>query len=287
MDLRSIFLGLAFALMWSSAFTATRMVVMDAAPLHALAVRFALSGVVGIVIARALGQSWRLTRAQWRATLLFGLFQNVIYLGCNFTAMQTVEASFAAIIAAAMPLVAALLAWVFLGERMRPLGIAGLGVGMAGVVIIMSSRLSGGTDPYGIALCIVGVVALAAATLFVRGAAGSGNMLMVVGLQMLVGAAILGVIAPVVEPFRLDLNPRLVAAFLYTAFISGLLATLVWFALVGRIGAVRAASFHYLNPFFGLLIAALLLGEVIGIWDVVGVIIVALGILAVQRSKRA
>ena len=287
MDLRSIFLGLAFALMWSSAFTATRMVVLDAAPLHALALRFALSGVVGIAIALCLGQTWRLTRAQWRGTFLFGLFQNVIYLGCNFTAMQTVEASFAAIIAAAMPLVAALLAWMFLGERMRPMGVAGLIVGMAGVAIIMSSRLSVGTDPYGIALCIIGVVALAAAALFVRGASGQGNMLMVVGLQMLVGAMILGLVAPMVEPFRMNLNLRLVSAFLYTAFISGLLATLVWFALVGRIGAVRASSFHYLNPFFGLVIAAMLLGEQIGVWDVVGVIVVAMGIFAVQRSKRA
>lgn len=287
MDLRSIFLGLAFALMWSSAFTATRMVVLDAAPLHALALRFALSGVVGIAIALCLGQTWRLTRAQWRGTFLFGLFQNVIYLGCNFTAMQTVEASFAAIIAAAMPLVAALLAWMFLGERMRPMGVAGLIVGMAGVAIIMSSRLSVGTDPFGIALCIIGVVALAAAALFVRGASGQGNMLMVVGLQMLVGAVILGLVAPMVEPFRMNLNLRLVSAFLYTAFISGLLATLVWFALVGRIGAVRASSFHYLNPFFGLVIAAMLLGEKIGVWDVVGVIVVAMGIFAVQRSKRA
>ena len=70
-------------------------------------------------------------------------------------------------------------------------------------------------------------------------------------------------------------------------FISGLLASLVWFALVGRVGAVRASSFHYLEPFYGLVIAAMLLGEKIGVWDVVGVIVVAMGIVAVQRSKRA
>ncbi len=278
-------MGLGFSLMWSSAFTATRMVVLEAAPLHALAARFLLAGIVGVIIARLMGQTARLTREQWRGTILFGLCQNVIYLGCNFVAMQSVDAGFASIIAASMPLVAAAMAWAVLGEKVRPLGLFGLAMGAAGVLIIMGSRLSGGTDPMGTALCVVGVVALAAATLFVKGAAGNGNLMMIVGLQMLVGAVVLWLIAPIVEPFRLHLTPRLVIAFLYTAFVSGLLATWVWFALVSRIGAVRGASFHFLNPFFGLVIASLLLGETIGPWDVVGVLVVAAGILAVQRSK--
>jgi probable blue pigment (indigoidine) exporter len=41
----------------------------------------------------------RLTKAQWRAVLIFGICQNALYLGLNFVAMQTVEASLAAIIA--------------------------------------------------------------------------------------------------------------------------------------------------------------------------------------------
>ncbi|MGB2215017.1 MAG: EamA family transporter, partial [Paracoccaceae bacterium] len=51
-------------------------------------------------------------------------------------------------------------------------------------------------------------------------------------------------------------------------------------------GAVKAATFHFLNPFFGVLIAAALLGEKIGLLDYVGVVIIALGILAVQLSKQ-
>ena len=47
MDLRALLMGLAFAVMWASAFTSTRMIVTEAPPLMALALRFALSGVVG------------------------------------------------------------------------------------------------------------------------------------------------------------------------------------------------------------------------------------------------
>ncbi|WP_136683030.1 DMT family transporter [Falsirhodobacter xinxiangensis] len=285
MDIRSLLMGMGFALMWSSAFTTSRMVVIDAAPLHALAMRFLLAGIVGCAIAFALGQRPRLDRAQWRATITFGICQNVIYLGCNFVAMQWIEASLAAVLASAMPLVVALAGWVFFGQRLRPLGIAGLVAGFAGVLVIMGSRLSGGIGIEGVMLCLVGVTALAFAALTVRGASGGGNLLMVVGLQMLVGAAVLTVLALLFEPFRFNPTPRFFAAFIYTVLVPGLVATWIWFLLVGRIGAVRAATFHFLNPFFGVLIASALLGERIGMWDIVGVVIAAVGILAVQMSK--
>jgi drug/metabolite transporter (DMT)-like permease len=99
MDIRAIMLGLAFAFIWSSAFTSARIIVEAAPPLWALALRYALSGGVGVLIAVFLGQSWRLSRTQWRAVVIFGICQNAIYLGFNFIAMQWVEASLAAIIA--------------------------------------------------------------------------------------------------------------------------------------------------------------------------------------------
>ena len=106
MDLRALGMGLAFALMWSSAFTSARIIVADASPLFSLAARFLVSGLLGVIIARALGQSWHLTRAQWRATILFGICQNALYLGFNFVAMQWIEASMAAIIASAICILA-------------------------------------------------------------------------------------------------------------------------------------------------------------------------------------
>ena len=88
------------------------------------------------------------------------------------------------------------------------------------------------------------------------------------------------------EEMHLTLNWQLVVAFVYTTAVPGLLATWVWFTLVNQIGAVKAATFHFLNPFFGVLVAAVVLGEKMGAWDVIGVAIVAAGILAVQLSKQ-
>jgi drug/metabolite transporter (DMT)-like permease len=286
LDLVALGMGVAFALMWSSAFTSARIIVADAPPLTSLALRFLLSGVIAIAVARALGQTWHLTRPQWIATLVFGICQNALYLGLFFVAMQTVEASLAAIIASSLPLLVGLAAWVFLGERLRPLGIAGLVMGFTGAALIMGTRVNAGVDLFGVALCGLGAMALASATLLLRGASSGGNVLMIVGLQMLVGSVSLGLVAVATEPWEVVWSGELIAAFLYTTFVPGLAATWIWFTLVNRIGAVRAATFHFLNPFFGVAIAAVILGETLGIVDIVGVVIIAAGILAVQIARR-
>ena len=286
MDLRAIAMGVAFAIMWASAFTSARMIVADAPPLTALAIRFLISGLIGILLARLLGQSWRLSRAQWVATLVFGICQNALYLGLNFVAMQTIEASLAAIIASTMPLLVALGGWLVFGEKVRALGAAGLVIGVIGVALIMGSRLSAGVDMFGLTLCVIGVISLTIATMAVRGASSGGNLLMIVGIQMLIGSASLALIAIPTEPFEVNWTLRLTLSFIYTTLVPGLVATWVWFLLVQKIGAVRAATFHFLTPFFGVAVAAILLGEPLRGLDIAGVAIIMLGILAVQLSKQ-
>ncbi len=285
MDMRAILMGLAFAAMWSSAFTSARIIVAAAPPLSALALRFLISGLIAVVIARLLGQTARLTPGQWRATIIFGICQNALYLGLNFVAMQTIEASLAAIIASTMPLLVALLGWVIFKERLRGQAALGLLAGFAGVALIMGSRFGGGLDLFGVALCGLGAIALAIATLSLRGATSGGNFMMVVGLQMLIGSAALWPFALSLEVVEIDWSGQLIAAFVYTTLVPGLAATFVWVLLVNSIGAVRAATFHFLNPFFGVAIAALLLGESLRLLDMIGVAVIAGGILLVQTAR--
>ncbi|MEO0931073.1 MAG: DMT family transporter [Pseudomonadota bacterium] len=286
MDIKAILMGLAFAFMWSSAFTSARVIVEYAPPLTALALRFLISGLIGVGIAWWIGQSARLSGKQWFGVVLFGICQNALYLGLNFVAMQTIPASLAAIIASTMPLLVALAGWAVFGTSVKPLGIAGLAAGLLGVVLIMGARLQGGVDVFGLILCVIGLISLTIATMAVLGASSGGNVLMIVGLQMLVGSAVLWAPALMFETWAVTWNWQLIVAFIYTTLVPGLAATLVWFLLVGRIGAVKASTFHFLNPFLGVAIAAALLGERIGALDIVGVIIIAAGILAVQVSKQ-
>ena len=286
MDIRAILLGVIFALMWSSAFSSARIIVAAAPPLTTLSIRFFIAGVIGVIIAKFLGQTFRLTKGQRKSTIIFGIFQNALYLGLNFVAMQTVEASLASIIASSMPLMVAFAGWAVFREKLSSMAAIGLFLGIVGVGLIMGLRMTGGADGFGILLCVIGAAALAVATLAVRGASGSGNLMMVVGLQMIVGAVFLGIAGVLTEELVVDWSWMFVFAFSYTTLIPGLVATFIWFLLVNRIGTVKAATFHFLNPFFGVLLAALILGEVMSAFDFAGVVVITIGILAVQMSKQ-
>ena len=286
MNIRALLLGLVFVIIWSSAFTSARIIVLYSSPLAALSIRFFISGLIGVFIALALGQSFKLTKSQWRATFVFGLCQNALYLGLNFVAMQSIEASLASIIASTMPLMVAFAGWVFVSERLSRSGIIGLVLGFLGVMIIMWARLNQGVDIFGLVLCILGALALTVATLTLKDASSGGNIMMIVGLQMLVGSAVLAIFCLLFENIHLSLNTSFVLAFAYTTIFPGLVATVVWFKLVNHIGAVKAATYHFLNPFFGVLIAWLFLNESISYMDGLGVVVITVGIYLVQNSKR-
>lgn len=284
----ALLMGVGFALIWSSAFTSAKIALADAPPFLMLAARFTLSGLVGVLVALALGQRFPRDRRVWLAIALFGLCQNTAYLGLNFWAMTRVPAGLAAIIASALPLMVALLGRLVYGDRLPWLGLAGLAVGLSGVLLIMGGRVAEGADMAGVAACAGGLLALAVATLSLRGMAGGVGVLMAVGLQMLIGAAALWPIGLALE-HPADVRPTLslALAFGYTTIFPGLVATVIWFNLVARIGATAASAFHFLNPALGVAIAALLLGETVGWVDAAGVALVTVAILAVQRARAA
>ena len=287
MDFRSILMGVSFSFIWSSAFTSAKIIVTAASPLMVLSLRFLISGLLGIALARMLGQKIQLNKGEWTVVVIIGISQNALYLAFNFIAMQWIEAGLAAIIASLLPLVVAGVCWFFLGEKTGFIGMLGLTVGFGGVLVIMLDKLSGSSASLGMTLCLIGVAALAAATLYVgRMMSSNKNVLMIVGLQMLVGSFTLFPFSLIFETWIIEWSTSFLLAFLYTTLVPGLLGTLIWFFLVRRIGPVKAATFHFLNPFFGVLVAAIILSEPLSLRDGIGVTIIMAGILLVQLSRK-
>ncbi|MCH2293291.1 MAG: DMT family transporter, partial [SAR324 cluster bacterium] len=158
-------MGVSFSVIWSSAFTSARILVTSAPPLMVLSVRFLISGLLGIALARMMGQKIELERKEWLGVVIIGICQNALYLGLNFIGMQWIEAGLAAIIASTLPLIVAIFCWLFLGEKTKMMGLLGLVAGIGGVILIMSQRQSGESAMLGMGLCVIGAVALAGATL--------------------------------------------------------------------------------------------------------------------------
>jgi drug/metabolite transporter (DMT)-like permease len=277
-------LGIAFAVLWSSAFSTAKVLVTYAPPFTISAVRFGLAALLAGGIALALRQPFPRGMAAVRPIILLGLCQNTAYLGLFFSAMTTIPAGLAAIIASAMPLIVAAFAPLVVKERIAALKLVGLMLGFAGVIWVMGSRIVGGIDTFGVALAVFGTAALAVATLTVKlGAFGTG-MLMLVASQMAVGAAGCLVFALLLEdPTAITFAPTMFALLGYQVVFPGIIATLLWFTLVKRISTAGASAFHFLNPIFGVGFAMILLGEPADLSDALGVALVAAGILLVNR----
>ena len=284
MKFRDLILGLSFALIWSSAFTSARISMFDAPPFLLLSLRFFVSGVIAIGLAYIVGQSINFSKSEWSAIFIFGVCQNTIYLGLNFVAMQWIDASLAATIASLLPLVVTIFLWLFFKEQLTALGLIGLFVGLLGLILIVYPTLQNSFNIVGILFCLIGVLALAIATIVVRNSTNK-NMIMMIGIQMMVGSFTLLPLSIAFEVWEINLTLSLITSFLYTTIFPGLIATLIWFKLIYFIGPIKAAAFHFLNPFFGVLIANIILSESLFWQQAIGVLLVTMAILSLQISN--
>lgn len=283
-----LLIGISFALIWSSAFSVAKILVAHTPPFTVSAIRFVVASALAGSIAIVLGQRIPRGAKSWRAIIILGLCQNTLYLGLFFTAMTRIPAGLAAIIASSLPLIVAALAPFVANERIGAVRIVGLLSGFGGVIWIMSARLGGGIDPFGVVLAMIGVLALTVATLTVKRVEFGTGLMMVVACQMLVGGIGCIPVALLVEDFtRFDISGTVIAAFAYQVIMPGIVATLLWFTLVKLITAAGASTFHFLNPIFGVAIAHAMLGEPVSPSDGLGVALVAAGILIVNSRHRS
>lgn len=288
----TVAIGLSFALIWSSAFTSAKVALEYAPPLLMLTGRFLIAGLIAIMFAAALGDRLPRRGDQWVRIIILGICQNALYLGLMFVAMTSIAAGLAAIIGSALPLVVAALAPAFLHERIGPMKALGLTIGFAGVIWVMQSHLGdaapGGLGQVaGIVLAAVGTIALGVGTVLVKHGNFGTGLLMVVGLQMMVGSLVLAPFGFVLESVSdFTITWQFLAAITYIILFPSLAATWLWFTLLLRTSATEAGSYHFLNPVFGVAIAWLILAERVGWADWIGVGLVAAGILVVNRAGR-
>jgi drug/metabolite transporter (DMT)-like permease len=281
-----IVLGVFFALVWSSAFPSAKIAVEYAPPFLILSIRFLFSGCLAVLLAKAMGQSINFNRQDWALIIAFGIIQNSLYLGLIFLALTKIDASVSVIIASILPLTIALFSWIFFGVKMWYSRFYGLIIGFFGVLVIMAKRIQTESEIIGILLCFIALLATTSANLILSKINMQGrNMLMIVGLQMLVGCMVLLPISFFFEEWVVQWQISFVAAFLYISIFPGILAPLIWFYLQKEIGTVRFSTFHFLNPFFGVLLSLILIGETLNTSDIIGLFVVTLGLYLVQNRE--
>jgi drug/metabolite transporter (DMT)-like permease len=283
-------LGVAAALfyifLWASAFVPSKIGVLGSSPLWFLVVRFAVSGLIALVFARAVGARLPRTRRDWVALFALGILANAVYLGCTYEALRHLASGVGAIVASTNPLTLALVAPWLLRESLTPGKIAGMLLGFGGVLAIMMVRTgTGAAEPADVALAFAGVIGSVASTIVFKKWCGDLDLRTVVPIQLLASGVVLLPLAIVLEGApHAQLTWQFVASFWYVVLVMSFGASALWFWLLNHGEASRVSAYYFLTPVFGLALAALLLHEPVGVRDIGGLVAIALGIALVQRG---
>ncbi|HEY6256532.1 MAG TPA: DMT family transporter [Xanthobacteraceae bacterium] len=277
---------MAFCLLWSSAFSVAKLAIADCPPLLLLTIRFLLAGVIMLGAAAIHGASLKLGRRDLLLFAVLGIANQAAYLGIGYIGLRSISSGLSALVISANPVLTAVLASAFLGERMTWRKAAGLLLGVGGVAFVVESRLAGGVEHLaGIAFTIVALLSLVAGTILFKRFAPGGGLWVGNGVQSLSAGLALAPFAFSLESVG-DIVPswRLLAAMAYLILLVSVFAYLLWFQLLTASGATAASSYHFMMPPLGMLFGWLLLDEQVALTDLAGIVPVALGIYLVTHS---
>lgn len=227
------------------------------------------AGAGFMLICRLAGQSFRIPRGQVRPLLIISLFNVTIWHICSAAGLAHLDASRATIVAFTMPLWAAMLAVLLLGERPTIHTMVGLFVGLAALAVLIVPQWAAVlADPIGPLVMLIAAISWAAGTVAVKYYRFTMPVAVLTGWQLILGSppVILGALL-----FEGDVDPAGIswpawAATAYAAVVATIFCQWAWFKLVHRFPAVAISVGSLAIPVVGVLSSAIGLGEPVG-WD--------------------
>jgi drug/metabolite transporter (DMT)-like permease len=270
------------ALCWSGSWTAGKLGVGAVPPLELSAIRFALAGLLMLVIARATGASLGLAR--WRLLIVAAFFGIFGYNALVFVGLTLGPASDGALIVPTLNPVLTVLVATFLGERLTRTKLGGVALATIGAAVVIVSAQSGlafsSQRLVGDLLMLGGAACWSVYAMLGSITTRSGSPLGVTAVACLMGAAMLFPFGFLEQGYR-DVPTWPLGAWLDIAYLV-VFATTVGFVLfywaVRRFGAGLASMVSYLVPIFALIQAAFLLDERPTPLQLVGGAVILLGV---------
>jgi drug/metabolite transporter (DMT)-like permease len=252
---------LVLAGLWGGSFVFIRVAVPALGPLWLAFSRPALAFVVLFGSAVAHGGLPAL-RERWREYLVVGTVNSALPFALYAFAEQTVNASTAAILNATSPFFGAAIAALWLKEPLTLRQLAGMGLGIGGVVWLVGWH----AEPLSVSMVVAMLACLGAALCY--GIASvytklrmSGVPSTAIALYSQLMAAI--ALAPAVSlaPLPVVPSPLVAANVLALAVASTAYAYRLYFRLIANVGPARALTVTFLIPLFGVLWGVTFLGE--------------------------
>jgi drug/metabolite transporter (DMT)-like permease len=277
---------LLIATLWGTFPATSKLALADIPPTLLTAVRCVIaSGLLSVLVLRSGFDAAReLTGDAVKAFFVLGAAGFVVSAHISYWGIYTTSAANAAILQATAPVMVALGARIYLGERLRAKQRVGVIVSMLGVLLVVTegrlAELAPSELRLGDFLTLFALVGWTVYTVYGKRVLSGHSPALTTTAAYVCGTLILIPLAIVTAP--LTPRPRLAApvawaVLLYHA-IPGAVAHLWWYAAVERVGPSRAAIFMNVTPVVGIGMAALLVGEEIGPWQIAGVAMVLGGV---------
>ncbi|WP_157574061.1 DMT family transporter [Nocardia jejuensis] len=270
----------ALIFMWSSAFIAGVIGVGAAPPMLVLFGRFAIAGVLLIVLALVTGATWPRGRVLAH-TMVAGLLMQMVQFGGFYTAMgEHVTAAVISLVQGLSPVVIAVFAGL-LGERVSRLqwlgfGIGGLGVGLA-VLDQSSFSLSG------LLLCVVGLLGLSLGTVYQKHFTPKIDPRAGTAVHMAVAAPFAGLMVLAGGDFHVSDPGRLTGSLIWMVLVNSMGAFLLLNTMLQRWDATRVSRMFFVIPAVTAVMAWLVIDQPLHALTVVGLTVGLLGTVLAAR----
>ena len=250
---------------WGSTFLAIAVAVRDLPPFLSMALRHLTAGalVLAWVLFRRRDHE-RLGWRQWRAAFIFGGALFLLGHGLLAWAQQDVPSGIAALLVGTIPFWFAILAWIFLGERLGRRALAGLVLGFAGLALLVDPTGEEGAKPIGALVIVLGALAWSAGSIYSQRSALPKDTLLGAGMGMLAGGALLAAVSLVGGEWdEATFSTDALLATAYMVVVGSLVGFSAYVWLLKTVPASTVSTYAYVNPVIAVLLGWAFNDEVI------------------------
>lgn len=253
--------------------------------------RFTLAGVIAIIITSLIsGKFLRPTVKSLPKVFSLSMFQTILQYLFFYIGLSNTSGVKASVIEAMNVFVALIVSClIFRMEKFTAAKIIGSIIGFAGVVIINVSKgdLAGGLTLKGEGFILISTVAYAFSSVLMKHWSGEENPMMMSAWQFLLGGIVMSILGFSLGGRISGFDLKSVLLLIYLASLSAIAYSL-WASLLKYYPVSRIAVYGFMNPVFGFILSAFLLGEseAFGLKSIAALVLVCLGIYIVNYTKK-
>jgi drug/metabolite transporter (DMT)-like permease len=276
---------------WGTTYLGIRVGVETIPPFFLSGIRYSLAGAIlfaWVAFRGGLKAGWP-TRRQRVSAVLTGTGLVALGNGALSWGEIYLPSGPAAIFIATVPLWMTVLARVFQKEPISLPAAIGLGIGLAGIIVLVGPAALQGGPLVAMLACLLAALGWAAATVYSRSAPFPNNPFLVAGMQMFAGGVVV-LIFSAVSGDAARFNPAAVSvrsglAFVYLLFIGAILGFGVFMWLVKVAPLPILGTYAYVNPVVAVILGHFLLGEQITLRTVIGGGVIVLGVALIVATQ--